>query len=66
MAEVSSAYVDLGKFWTYDPKSKSKESQFYDNSWIIGDKPIEGTKSLPAAYFYVKGDKDNVGFTYEH
>ena len=63
MAEVSSAYVDLGKFWTYDPKSKSKESQFYDNAWIIGDKPIEGTKSLPAAYFYVKGEKDNVGFT---
>ena len=63
VAEVSSAYVDLGKFWTYDPKSKSKESQFYDNAWIIGDKPIEGTKSLPAAYFYVKGEKDNVGFT---
>ncbi len=62
MAYVNAAYVDLGKVWGFDKKTRNQQG-FYDNAWVWGDSAPEGESSLPCSYFYVLGQKDNLGFT---
>lgn len=62
MAFVNAAYVDLGKVWGYDPNTRNAQG-FYDNAWVWGDVAPQGTDFLPCSYFYVVGQKDNLGFT---
>ena len=62
MAYVNAAYVDLGKVWGFDKKTRNQQG-FYDNAWVWGDSAPEGESFLPCSYFYVLGQKDNLGFT---
>jgi hypothetical protein len=62
LAYVNAAYVDLGKVWGFDKKTRNQQG-FYDNAWVWGDSAPEGESFLPCSYFYVLGQKDNLGFT---
>lgn len=62
MAFVNAAYVDMGKVWGYDPNTRNAQG-FYDNAWVWGDMAPQGNDFLPCSYFYVVGQKDNLGFT---
>mgnify|MGYP003654206784 CR=1 FL=1 len=61
MANIFAAYVSSDNNWSFVSNSYNSKVGFYQNAWLSS----KTKESLPCAFFYTRGEKDETGFTPE-